>query len=156
LTLHDSATFRAPADAQAIDIQLTDGCPHTRGSVSALIGEVPSTAIEGEFLIDLGSAIGLDVKRSQLEAVVDLAQPIEGRRTVGQISGIDGAAMDLEAIPAAAVRMGKTPFEIKEIMLLPTDGGGPSIAGLVGTLGGGAFRATGVTLNYRDRTIYLD
>ena len=155
VTLHDPATYKPPADAPSLRIGLTAGFPHVRGSVTALIDGSASRPIEGEFLIDLGSGIGLDVKRSSLEKVADLERPIDGRRVVGQISGIDGEPMDLEAIPAASVRLGGVTLDIGEIMVLPIDGGGPPINDLVGSLGGAAFFASGITLNYRDRVVYL-
>lgn len=156
VTLHDPATYEPPADTPSLRIGLTAGFPHVRGSVTALIDGSASRPIEGEFLIDLGSSVPLDVQRRALGKAVDLDRPIDGRRVVGQIAGIDGEPMDLEAIPAASVRLGGVTLDIGEIMVLPLDGGGPPINDLVGSLGGAAFFASGITLNYRDRLVYLD
>ncbi|MEZ5457377.1 MAG: retropepsin-like aspartic protease [Lysobacteraceae bacterium] len=155
MSLLDAANYQPPGDVASINIQLTDGYPHATGSVAALVDDAPTATLEGEFLIDLGSSIGLDVQRDKLDAILDLSGTIPGRRTVGQISGIDGTPMELEAIPAASVRIGKAPLQIKEIMLLPFAADGPAIEGLIGSLGNGAFRHTGITLDYRRRRIYL-
>ena len=153
LRLRDHASYTAPADAQVMAIELTEGFPHFEGRVVAQRAGADTDPVEGHFLLDLGAAYTVQVDFELADARGLLAGDDPDRRVEGKIMGIDGVMMDILSVPASSVEIGGATLDLPRVLLLPVPGGGPPIDGLVGNVGSGCFRSGALTLDYPGRRV---
>lgn len=162
LTLQDRRTYTVPEDALVLDLQLTYGFPHMEGEVRARIAGEPGPAVSGQFLLDLGSPLGLQLDHEPTRAagLLDESALLDPERLViGQITGIDGVPMDLVVVPTASVHLAgvdlSTTHGFSELHPSPTPSGGPPIPELIGSLGSAPFVKGRLTLDYAgQRAVY--